>query len=131
MHLKLGGVVISFEIRFNYNLAVANGNYNVSQNEADQWDQSAVGAASGIAATTTSAANLSYGSVSTANVGFLLLKNLDTTNAVSWGYDSSGFVAIGKLKPGEVAFFRVTPSLQLQLKAAAGTPNVQYWLLRD
>lgn len=52
-------------------------------------------------------------------LGWLYLKNLDATNFVTYGPDSSGQVDFGKLKPGEFALMRVKPGITI--KATADT----------
>lgn len=92
-------------------------------------DQAAVGAASGVQAVGTSAENIAGGDVSTP--GYLFLKNLDATNFVDIGKDNTGFVAVGRMEPGETACFRVSASTTIQLKADTASCNVQYLLLED
>lgn len=47
--------------------------------------------------------------------GWLFMKNLDATNYVQWGFATT--VYGGRLEPGEVALFRMEPSVTLYLKA--------------
>ena len=119
---------MSKEIKINLTFSVTNGSYK------DNWaasgltlDQLALGANSGIVATSTSESALPYGAVSAANAGFLLMQNLDSTNACDFGLTGN---VIGRMLPGEHAMFRVTPSVNVYLKAVAGTPQVQFWLLQ-
>jgi uncharacterized protein YaiE (UPF0345 family) len=48
-------------------------------------------------------------------LGFLFMKNLDTTNYIQWGFSTG--VYGGRLKPGETALFRLEPGVTLYLKA--------------
>jgi hypothetical protein len=90
------------------------------------------GFASGIQAIGTSAEDLDIGDIGAANVGKVYLRNLDTTNFVTYGLnDSATLKAIGKLKPGEWAWFRIKPSAALMLQADTAACNVQYKLFRD
>lgn len=107
-----------------------NGGYKVDwSNGQKSIDQSAVGAASGVQSVGTSAENIDGGDVSTP--GYLFLKNLDSTNFVEFGVDSSGFVKVGKIEAGEEACFRVAASTTVQLKADTATCKVAYILTED
>lgn len=118
------------EITLTVTLEVAKGLYANSKSQDIQATQNGQGAAQGIAATSTTKSNLDVGSVTT--LGYLYLMNLDASNACDWGYDNSGtFVAIGTLNAGEVACFRLKQGITVQLKAQAGTPPIEYWLLQN
>lgn len=120
---------MSSEIKFNWSFNVTKGNYNQSWTEANAFTMTTLNAAGGIADTTTSAANLDIGAVAT--LGFVVFKNLDSSISVDVGINSSGFIAFGTLKAGEVAIFRFKAGVVPQLKAASGTPQVSYLLLND
>ena len=91
--------------------------------------QTAEGISSGVQTVGTSAENITTGDITTP--GYLHLKNLDTTNYVEFGADNTGFVAVGKLKAGEEAVFRVAASTTIQLKADTASCNVAFQLLED
>ena len=64
--------------------------------------------------------------------GWLFLKNLDTTNYVSYGPDSGGsMVAFGKLKPGEFAAMRIVPGITVRAQADTGECSLEVNLLDD
>lgn len=57
--------------------------------------------------------DLSVGDIGT--LGWIYLKNLDTANYVQWGPKSGGsMVAVGRLKFGEFAIFRLEPGITLR-----------------
>lgn len=63
-----------------------------------------------------------FGDVTTE--GYLYLKNVDPTNYVTYGPEDTGsMVVMGKLKPGEFAWFRVAPTVVM--RAQADTADVQ------
>lgn len=82
-----------------------------------QIDQAAAGIDGGIVSVATSETTISFSRLTTA--GLLLIQNLDETNYIEFGPDSTGLVKIGKLKPGEFAFLRLAASVTL--KAIANT----------
>lgn len=52
------------------------------------------------------------------SAGFVYLRNDDATNYIEWGPDSGGnIVVIGKLMPGEDAWFRISPAVSLRARA--------------
>ncbi len=118
------------ELADSINLTATKGSYSVNFTQTASFTQNTQGAASGIAATTTTKSNIDVGSVVT--LGFLVLMNLDSTNNCDAGVDNAGtFIAFATLKPGEWIKIRCKAGSTYQLKAAAGTPNIQYWLLND
>lgn len=61
-----------------------------------------------------------------ATLGWIYLKNLDSANYVQWGPKSAGaMVAIGRLKAGEWAFFRLEPGVTLRWVANTAAVKVQ------
>lgn len=118
------------EIKITIKGRVENGNYKTEWSFGQvNIDQAAQGASSGIQSIGTSAENITVGDVSTA--GYLFLRNLDSTNFVEFGKDNTGFVNVGKLKPGEMCCFRVAASTTVQLKADTAACDVMYLLLED
>jgi hypothetical protein len=90
--------------------------------------QVAVGADAGTVSVTTSEGNLSLANLTTN--GFLILKNLDSTNFIDYGLDDSGTMkACGRLLAGEVNFIRVKPATSVRLKADTATCKLRYWAL--
>lgn len=63
--------------------------------------------------------------------GLLFMRNLDPTNFITWGPDSTGMVAIGKIKPGEIALFRVNPATVLKAKADTASCKLDVRLYED
>ena len=63
---------------------------------------------------------MSTGDVST--LGWLVLQNLDTTNYVTYGPDSTGMVDFGRIEAGEIAVLRLEPGITI--KAQANTAAV-------
>lgn len=60
--------------------------------------------------------------------GFIYIRNNDTTNYVEVGVDGTNYVA--KLKPGEIAFFRVDGAA-IHAKANTAACSVEYFLTED
>lgn len=122
---------MSSEITGQVSVYCSNGNYKGQFNQTLAIDQAAQGAAAGIHTVTTSEGNLSLGDVTTA--GVCCLQSLEPTggNYVDWGLDdSSTLKAIGRLAPGEVAVFRLVPSVNLRMKAHTASVSVAYWVLQ-
>lgn len=64
------------------------------------------------------------------SLGWLFMKNLDTTNYVDWGPESGGaMVAIGRMKAGEEAAFRCKPGITLRLQANTAACRVKFWMI--
>lgn len=121
---------MSNEIIFNTSFAVTNGGYRTTFTEQAQYNQNAVGAASGIHVVTTSEGDLSAGDISTN--GYLILKNLDATNFVKYGPKNSGvMVELGRLKAGETAILRIAPSVVVRMIADTASCRVSYIFLND
>lgn len=89
------------------------------------------GATAGIITTSSSAlTDVPLQSVST--LGYAFFCNLDGTNKVDIGLDNSSvFVAVMTLGPGESCIFRWKTGVVPAVKAEAGTPNVQYLILNN
>ncbi|HAX91569.1 MAG TPA: hypothetical protein DCY07_05085, partial [Rhodospirillaceae bacterium] len=84
----------------------------------DTFDLTGAGVAAGVLSAATSAAAIPLGGVTTPG-GFLLVKNLDATNYIEIGFDSSGFVAIAKLKAGQAALIPLKNAPWIQANTAA------------
>jgi hypothetical protein len=77
----------------------------------------------------TSEETISFGDISTK--GIVLLMNLDSTNYVQWGPDSSGMKEIGRLNAGEWAFLRVDDGATLKMKANTASCKVRVILYEN
>lgn len=65
-------------------------------------------------------------------LGWLYLKNLDTTNFVKYGPTSAGaIVDFGTLKPGEQALLRLTAGIVLRIIADTAACRVFYKIFDD
>lgn len=65
-------------------------------------------------------------------LGWMFLKNTDSTNFIEWGPKSGGvFYPIGKLKPGEEISFRLSPGKTLHLKADTADCKCTLVILED
>jgi hypothetical protein len=79
-------------------------------------DQAAIGAHRPVAIIGTSEEVIATGDVST--LGWLILRNLDATNYITWGPESAGaMVPIGRLEPGEWAALRLEPGVTIRAQA--------------
>lgn len=67
--------------------------------------------------------------------GWVVLHNLDTTNYITWGPQDPGsvgaMIAVGKLKAGEFAIFRMDPSITLMAKANTAACQLDVTVLED
>lgn len=96
-----------------------------------QFTQTTVGGHFPIVSVGTSEEDLDTGDVGIANAGFMCMRNLDTTNYVTYGPKSAGaMVAFGRIKAGEIAMFRWEPSITLRWLANTAACKVQVWLLQ-
>ena len=120
------------EIKFTIEGEVTNGAYKeVLSRTRYEFDQDAIGDYSAVVSVGTSEEDLGVADV-TVN-GWLYLKNLDTTNYVTWGPKSAGaMVAMGRLEPGEFALFRMAPSsVTLRWVANSAAVKVKAILWQD
>lgn len=84
------------------------------------------GAASGIVDVGTSEEDLSIGDVGASTQGYLILRNLDSSNYVTYGPKSGGaMVVFGRIKPGEIAVLRLEPSVVVRWQANTAAVKVQ------
>jgi hypothetical protein len=123
---------MSNEIALNFNIQVTNGTYRDSfSKQGAYYDQNSQGASGGIQSIGTSEEDLVISDSVTTN-GYLVLHNLDTTNYVDWGEKSGGVMKpIGRLKPGDIAVFRMKPSETLRLVDNTASVKVEFFLLND
>lgn len=84
-----------------------------------------VGAHCPIVSVGTSEEDLDVGDVGASTQGFIVLQNLDATNYVTYGPKSSGaMVAVGRLRAGEIAVWRLEPSAVLRWVANSSAVKV-------
>lgn len=119
------------EISLTLGVQVKNG-YHVDKFEPGtiQITQSSPGRGGHVQVIGTSPEAVSFGDVATN--GLLLMRNLDTTNYVTFGPDSNGtLIVMGKMKPGEVAAFRVAPTVTMKAQADTNSVKVDVRLYED
>lgn len=113
------------EINITAAIRVRNGNLKADANPGSlQVDQAvARGPAPGSVNVGTSEEVISFAELAT--LGWLHILNLDATNFVLFGPESSGaMVAAVKVGPGEAAVFRMVPGVTYRAKADTGACNV-------
>lgn len=120
------------EITMQLRTTVVNGNLSASFSPGSlQFTQTSQGLYAPVVSVGTSEEDLDVGDLGASTVGFLHLRNLDTTNYVQWGPKSGGaMVAVGRLKAGEVAVLRVEPSVTIRWVANTAACLVQVWWLK-
>jgi hypothetical protein len=74
----------------------------------------------------TSDSNITKGNIGT--IGWIYVKNLDTTNNIIIGTDGSLYPLL--FKPGEYGVFRWNGAA-FHAKAVAGTPIIEYMIIED
>lgn len=117
------------EITVNQRLAVTNGNLSFDLNLGTvTLDQAAAGGPTpGYVTIGTSEESQAFSELGTP--GWLIMKNLDATNFIEWGFSTA--VYGGRLKPGESASFRLNPSTTLYLKADTAACKALIYALED
>jgi len=64
------------------------------------------------------------------NEGWCIMKNLDATNYITWGPDSTGQVTIGRILPGEQAGpFQLEPGITLKATADTAACDLEILVL--
>lgn len=63
--------------------------------------------------------------------GYAVMINLDATNYITYGPDSTGQVDFGKLKAGEMTVFRFEPGIVLKATADTAACDVFLLVLED
>lgn len=92
--------------------------------------QAAIGKGGGVQIIGTSEEVVNFGDVVTE--GDIYLKNVDDTNYVTYGPEDTGaMVVMGKLKPGEFAWFRVAPTVVLRAQADTAPVKLDVRLYED
>lgn len=79
----------------------------------------------------TSEEDISFADISAANIGYCVMRNLDTTNYVDIGAKSAGaMVAMLRLKPGEPQVMRLVPSVTLRAIANTAACKVKFYFFQ-
>lgn len=106
------------QLQTNITVTYKKGNVTFSEvTVAAAEDLTGAGVASGIISATTTAAAIPLGGVTAPGVA--TFKNLDATNYLEIGFDSSGFVSFSKLLPGEVAIIPLVNAPWVRAHTAA------------
>lgn len=78
----------------------------------------------------TSEETISFGDITTK--GMAVFENLDSTNYVQWGPDSTGMVTIGRINAGETAGpFRIDDGATLKMQANTASCKVRVILYEN
>ena len=119
------------EIKLRISATVENGEFKDAFNAPDlRFDQAAIGGHRPVVKVGTSEEDVPIGDVAT--LGWLVMKNLDDTNYVTWGPKSAGaMVAVGRLEPGEPAVFRLEPGITLRWVADTAEVKVDLRIYED
>lgn len=108
------------EIQFASSLTVTNGGATAAQTVNGQATQTTPGVLQNRQTITTGGTTISFTGLTAAR--WILIKNVDAANYVDIGPDSTGLVALARLKAGESMQFPIKPSVTL--KALANTASV-------
>lgn len=120
------------EITVSASLRVSNGNFSFRKDTGfSQFDQAAAGGGNpGTVNIGTSDEAISLGDITTP--GWAFIQNLDGTNYVDIGPDSTGaIVPIIRLEPGEFALLRLTPTVSLRGQANTAACDVMIQVMED
>jgi hypothetical protein len=119
------------EIKANSKLAVINAFYKESLDPGTfTVTQSALGGFKAVQIIGTSAETVVTGDVST--LGWAMFRNLDATNYVEIGPDSTGIVGFLRLEAGEPAGpFRLKPGITIKAQANTASVKLQVFVLED
>jgi hypothetical protein len=115
---------MSAEIKMTVGLTVTKGFfYDTVKQETLSIDQTTQGGQLAVVSVGTAEEDLAYGDVVTP--ALVYLKNLDTTNFVTYGPKSAGnMILFGKILPGEVAILRLGAAVVFRWKADTGAVKV-------
>lgn len=91
---------------------------NIATRKTTDWLY--IGEGGGVQIIGTSEETVNFGDI--VYTGFLYLENLDDTNYIEFGPDSTGMVTIGRILPGEFAVLRLPPT-GVTVKAQANTAD--------
>ena len=111
------------EIAITLAVSVTNGNFldNINMGTL-QFNQSNEGVDGSVVEIATSETTISLSDLTTE--GYMLLRNLDTTNYIDIGPDSTGQVDFIRLLAGEVALFPLTPGPTVKATANTAACNL-------
>jgi len=111
------------EIRVTFNAQLQTGVLDDRLNPSSlQVDQLASGAYRSLISVGTAEEVVGVGEIT--SPGWAFIQNTDATNFVTYGPDSTGMIAVGKLLPGEFAFLRLEPAVTLKIKADTAACDV-------
>lgn len=95
-----------------------------------RFDQAGVGAFDAVLDIGTSEETITLTDITTE--GWAYFKNLDDTNFVTWGPDSTGLVPMGRMNPGESAGpLRIEPGIAISMQADTAACRVRVMVLED
>ena len=118
------------EISITAQLFNTNGIFDTRWNQTDTTNQTIAGGISGVWDVATTLTNLSTTGITTK--GYVAMRNIDTANFVEIGYNDSGTLRkFLKLKTGEMALFRVVPTVTVAGQADTATTKVSYMVIED
>ena len=65
-------------------------------------------------------------------LGWMFIRNLDTTNYIEWGPKSLGsMVGVGRIEPGECVALRLKPGVVIRWQANTAPVKIKVLLLED
>ena len=118
------------EIKATVSINVENGTYKTTFNPGElSIDQTTQGAASGILSIGTTEETVSFTDVS--SEGVAVFQNLDATNFINVGPDSTGIQNFLKIKAGEHCFLRLHPGITVKAKADTAACKMYFLVLED
>lgn len=85
-------------------------------------DQANPGRGGHVQAIGTSEEIIDFGDVSVE--GLLVMRNIDETNYVTWGPDSTGMVGLGRMAPGKIAILQIEPGTVVKAQADTATCKI-------
>lgn len=121
------------EIKVSASLSCTNGNFilpTIGSAQQSITQTTLGGGGPGYLSIGTSEEVVTFTDVST--LGWVFIKNLDSTNFVTFGPESGGaMVAVGKLKAGEACVFRFQTGITFRMKADTAACKVQIHCLEN
>lgn len=120
------------EIKVTLSVTIANGEYNEKISDGqNSITQAAIGEAGGVVSVGSGAEeDLVTTDIST--LGCVYLKNLDSTNYVTYGPKSGGvMVAFGRIKAGEEQWLRLEPGITWRWQANTAAVKVKIRVLEN
>lgn len=119
------------ELKVSLTVTVANGSYKLDFNPGlKQITQDAIGSEEGVQIVGTSEEVVTVGDVTT--LGWALFHNLDATNYVEVGPESSGaLVGFIRLEAGEFCLLRLKPGITIRAQANTAAVKLRKIILQD